>query len=70
MATGATGDEWFGSSRIACGFDPALRTLVLPNGLRAVLRHNDYPPNRVTAWLEVHAGSLHEDATEQGLAHL
>jgi zinc protease len=62
--------ELWHDSRVAGGTDPAVRTLVLPNGLRAVLRHNAYPPNRVTAWLEVHAGSLNEGEHERGLAHL
>jgi hypothetical protein len=42
----------------------------LPNGLRYVILPNKAPPNRFEAHLEIHAGSVDEEANEQGIAHL
>jgi zinc protease len=49
--------------------DPAVKTGVLPNGLRFVVRHNGQPARRVALRLAVKAGSLDEADDQQGLAH-
>eukprot|EP00884_Botryococcus_braunii_P007566 jgi/Botrbrau1/16810/Bobra.150_2s0037.1 len=42
----------------------------LENGLRYVILPNKVPPKRFEAHLEIHAGSVDEEAHEQGMAHL
>jgi zinc protease len=49
--------------------DPALRTGVLPNGLRYFIRANARPASRVSLRLAVNVGSIHEDEDQRGLAH-
>ena len=49
---------------------PELEVGHLQNGLRYVILPNSTPPNRFEAHLEVHAGSVHEEENEQGIAHL
>lgn len=50
--------------------DSALRSGTLPNGLRYVLRHHDYPAKRAEARLVINAGSVYEDDDQLGVAHL
>ena len=49
---------------------PQLQIGQLSNGLRYVILPNPSPPMRFEAHLEVHAGSVDEQADEQGIAHL
>jgi len=42
----------------------------LPNGLRYAVRHNGVPPGQVAIRVRIDAGSLHEEASERGFAHL
>lgn len=49
--------------------DSAVRSGVLPNGLRYYIRRNREPRNRAELRLVVHAGSMEEDADQQGMAH-
>ncbi|HEY9480047.1 MAG TPA: insulinase family protein [Gemmatimonadaceae bacterium] len=49
--------------------DPALRTGVLPNGLRYYVRRNAMPLGRAELRLVVNAGSILEDDDQQGMAH-
>ena len=41
-----------------------------PNGVRYAVRRNGVPPGQVSMRVRVDAGSLHEDASERGFAHL
>ena len=50
--------------------DPAVRTGMLPNGLRYWIRANEEPANRAELRLVVNAGSVLEASTQRGLAHL
>jgi zinc protease len=49
--------------------DPAVRTGVLPNGLRYYVRHNGRPEARVSLRLVVAVGSTAEQEDQRGLAH-
>ena len=49
--------------------DPALAEGVLPNGLHYYVRVNRSPANRISFRLAVNAGSVQEDADQQGYAH-
>jgi len=49
--------------------DPSLVRGILPNGLRYVLKENREPRNRVAAYLNIQAGSLHETDEQRGYAH-
>ncbi len=49
--------------------DPALVWGALPNGMRYILKPNNYPKDRVSMHLNVQAGSLHETDGQQGIAH-
>ena len=49
--------------------DPALRTGVLPNGMRYYVRENAAPAERAQLWLAVDAGSVLEDKDQLGYAH-
>jgi zinc protease len=49
--------------------DPAVRRVVLDNGLTVYLRRNARPANRVYLRLAVNAGSIDEADDQQGLAH-
>jgi zinc protease len=42
----------------------------LPNGLRYAVRRNGVPPRQVSIRVRIDAGSLHEQDSEQGYAHL
>ena len=42
----------------------------LPNGLRYAVRRNGVPPGQVSIRIRVDAGSLHENDSERGFAHL
>ncbi|MCH9613071.1 MAG: hypothetical protein S4CHLAM102_15750 [Chlamydiia bacterium] len=42
---------------------------VLDNGLTYYIRHNGFPKNKASFRLVVNAGSIQEEANEQGLAH-
>ncbi|QYJ06544.1 M16 family metallopeptidase [Qipengyuania flava] len=42
----------------------------LPNGLRYAVRKNGVPPDQVSVRVRIDAGSLHEEDSEQGYAHL
>ncbi len=42
----------------------------MENGLRYAVRRNGVPPNQVSIRVRVDAGSLHEEDSEQGFAHL
>ena len=43
---------------------------VLPNGLRYFIRRNKHPKRRCALALAVKAGSVHEEDSEQGVAHV
>lgn len=49
--------------------NPAVRTGVLPNGMRYYVQQNGKPENRVELRLAVNAGSMQEDDNQLGLAH-
>jgi zinc protease len=49
--------------------DPNLKTGVLENGLRYVIRKNSQPPNRAELRLIVDVGAIDEDDDQLGLAH-
>ena len=57
------------SSRSDLHPDPSLVRGILPNGLRYVLKENREPRNRVAAYLNIQAGSLHETDEQRGYAH-
>ncbi|MBX7482582.1 M16 family metallopeptidase [Qipengyuania qiaonensis] len=42
----------------------------LPNGLRYAVRNNGVPPDQVSVRVRIDAGSLHEEDSERGYAHL
>ncbi|MBA4760319.1 pitrilysin family protein [Sphingomonas sp.] len=50
--------------------DPAWRFGTLPNGLRYAVRKNDVPPGQVAVRLHIAVGSLMEQESEKGFAHL
>jgi zinc protease len=50
--------------------DSAVRAGTLPNGLRYYVRRNAKPEHRAELRLVVDAGSVLEDSTQRGLAHL
>lgn len=50
--------------------DPQWNFGRLPNGLRYAVRRNGVPPGQVAVRVRIDAGSLHEDDSEQGFAHL
>jgi zinc protease len=50
--------------------DPAMRTGTLKNGMRYYIRKNAKPEHRAEMRLAVHAGSVLESDSQQGLAHL
>ncbi len=49
--------------------DPAMKVGKLPNGLTYIIRQNKKPENKVELRLVINAGSILEDADQQGLAH-
>jgi zinc protease len=49
--------------------DPSLIRGKLKNGFRYVLKTNHEPKDRVAIYLNVQAGSLHENDNQQGVAH-
>ena len=49
--------------------DPAVLYASLPNGFRYVLLENHTPKHRVSAHLNVQAGSMHETDEQKGMAH-
>ncbi len=49
--------------------DPALRFGRLENGFRYVLMQNQEPRDRVAVYLDIQAGSLHENDQQRGMAH-
>jgi len=50
--------------------DPAWHFGTLPNGLRYAVRRNGVPPGQVSVRVRIDAGSLQEEDSEQGFAHL
>lgn len=50
--------------------DPDWRFGTLPNGLRYALRRNGVPPGQVAVRVRIDAGSLYEQESERGFAHL
>lgn len=50
-------------------FDPAVRTGILPNGMKYYIRKNAKPEHRAELRLVVNAGSILETDNQQGLAH-
>lgn len=50
--------------------DPAVTTGTLPNGLRYYIRVNHQPEKRAELRLVVNAGSVLEDSSQRGLAHV
>lgn len=50
--------------------DPAWKFGTLPNGLRYALRRNGVPPGQVAIRVRIDAGSLMEQDSERGFAHL
>lgn len=57
------------SERSELNPDPSLIRGKLKNGFRYVLKKNQEPKDRVAIYLDVQAGSLHENANQQGVAH-
>jgi zinc protease len=51
-------------------FDTAIKTALLPNGLKFYIRQNGRPAKRVSLRLAVKAGSMNEEPDQLGLAHL
>ena len=49
--------------------DPSLIRGKLQNGFRYVIKQNHEPADRVALYLDVQAGSLHENDNQRGLAH-
>lgn len=49
--------------------DPAIRTGVLPNGLRYSVMRNATPPGAVSMRLQIDVGSFEEGENERGVAH-
>jgi len=49
---------------------PGVKRGVLPNGMRYVILRNAMPPQRLEAHIEIHVGSVDEEAHEQGIAHM
>jgi len=50
--------------------DPDWRFGTLPNGLRYAVRKNGVPPGQVSVRVRIDAGSLYEQESERGFAHL
>jgi zinc protease len=50
--------------------DPAVTIGTLPNGMRYYIRVNHKPEKRAELRLVVNAGSVLEDSTQRGLAHM
>ncbi|MFD1787357.1 M16 family metallopeptidase [Sphingomonas floccifaciens] len=50
--------------------DPDWRFGTLPNGLRYAVRRNGVPPGQVAIRVRMDVGSLHEQDSERGFAHL
>ena len=50
--------------------DPQWLMGELPNGVRYAVRRNGVPPCQVSIRVRIDAGSLHEEESEQGFAHL
>lgn len=50
--------------------DAGWRFGVLPNGLRYAVRNNGVPPGQVAIRVRLDVGSLHEEESERGFAHL
>jgi zinc protease len=50
--------------------DPEWHFGALPNGLRYAVRKNGVPPGQVAVRMRIDAGSLYEDDSQQGFAHL
>lgn len=57
------------SERSELNPDPSLIRGELKNGFRYVLKRNYEPKDRVAIYLNVQAGSLHENSDQQGVAH-
>src|SRR6188474_889613 len=73
----ATGDQLAASSGAATvpldqkvPVDPRITIGTLPNGLRYYIRTNQAPRNRAELRLVVNAGSVLEDESQRGLAHM
>lgn len=49
--------------------NPAVRTGVLPNGMKYYVQQNAKPEKRIELRLAVNAGSMQEEDNQQGLAH-
>ena len=50
--------------------DPGVRFGILPNGMRYAIMRNATPAGQTSLRLRVGSGSLEEDDSEQGLAHV
>lgn len=50
--------------------DPKVKTGKLPNGLTYIIRQNNKPEKKVELRLVINAGSILEDDSQQGLAHM
>jgi zinc protease len=50
--------------------DPAWLFGEMPNGVRYAVRQNSVPPGQVSIRIRIDAGSLYEQESEQGFAHL
>ena len=50
--------------------DPEWHFGKMPNGLRYAVRENGVPPDQVSIRVRIDAGSLHEEESERGYAHL
>ncbi|WP_163336571.1 pitrilysin family protein [Desulfopila sp. IMCC35008] len=49
--------------------DPLLKRGILANGFRYILLPNNEPEDRVAIYLNIQAGSLHEQENQRGVAH-
>lgn len=49
--------------------DPTQYRGKLENGFRYVIKENHLPENRVAVYLDIQAGSLHEEDNQRGIAH-
>jgi zinc protease len=68
-ASGLPGAATLFDPRSDVPLDPGWRFVQLPNGMRALLRHNATPSGLVLVRMEVAAGSLDEKDDERGFAH-
>src|SRR5687768_10699396 len=49
--------------------DPKVHSGSLPNGFQYWIRQHKTPPGKISMWLHVDSGSLHEQENQRGIAH-